>query len=176
MEERGSGRGMRVVRLAIATVVVAAGLHVVGSGEVAHAYDRNNCMQDFRAQVKQFVAEEGVVDIGDDLHLDGRPHGTGVVCWATGGRSVQYMAKLYWDSNAAGCAKAEIDVIRTDGVGVSFQDTIVCSTGGLRSRFIEASYFGNTPNLARVKITLLRRPQGQANFTHVRSFGIVFDR
>lgn len=167
-------RGRQVLRVVSAALVVSGTLQVAVSAP-AEAYDANSCHWEMRSDVDVFRGDHGVVDAGDDMHLDGRPHGNAVVCWPSSGRHVDYHGKVYWDSYGAGCSKAEIDVIRSDGVGVSFQDTIVCSTGGLRSRNFDASYFGPVgTRLRAVRVRLLSRPTGQADFELVRSFGVAF--
>ena len=166
----------RIVRLAIAVSVVAAGM--AATSTPAQAYDSNTCQPGLRSDVDQFRVDtggSGDVDFGDDMHVGGVPQGTAVVCWSTGGDSVSITGKLFWDSFDAGCAAADVSIIRTDGTSASYQGLYEkCSSGGLRSAVVESSYFGTVDNLDRVRLRLFRKETWQASYTRVGTWNIYF--
>jgi hypothetical protein len=166
----------RVVRLSILIVVAASGLTAVGPQ--AAAYDGNTCQPGLRSDVDQFRIDtggSGDVDFGDDMHVGGVPQGTAVVCWSTGGDSVSITGKLFWDSFDAGCAAADVTIIRNDGSTASYQGLWEkCSSGGLRSTVVESSYFGTVDNLNRVRLRLFRKETWQASYTRIGTWNINF--
>ena len=173
-----AGRGFgRIARVAIAVVVAAASI-VVASSSPANAYDSNTCQPGLRSDVDQFKVDtggSGDVDFGDDMHVGGAPQGTAVVCWSTGGDSVSITGKLFWDSFDAGCAAADVTVVRSDGSSASYQGLYEkCSSGGLRSTVVQSSYFGTVDNLDRVRLRLFRKETWQASYTRVGTYSISF--
>jgi hypothetical protein len=161
--------------LAVATVVAGA---LVVTAPAARAYDQNTCQPGLRADVDQFRVDtggSGDVDFGDDAHIGGSPQGTAVVCWSTGGDSVSITGKLFWDSFDAGCAAADVTIIRTDGTGASYQGLYEkCSSGGLRSTVVQSSFFGTIDNLDRVRLRLFRKETWQTSYTRVGTYNIEF--
>jgi hypothetical protein len=166
----------RLLRASLALLTVAGGLAIVAPQ--AHAYDQNTCQPGLRSDVDQFRVDtggSGDVDFGDDMHVGGVPQGTAVVCWSTGGNSASITGKLFWDSFDAGCAAADVTIVRADGSTASYQGLYEkCSSGGLRSTVVQSSYFGTVNNLDRVRLRLFRKETWQTSYTRVGTWNIEF--